>query len=165
MLQAVELLCEYDGDRSPSFPTGGAKVKGNLHWVSGSAPGQAPLSAEVRSSTHLFALCFRLLCYLLRTSLWRACEADPQSNFYPLLLQVRLYDYLFTTEDPGSSGDWEAELNPLSEVRLQHSIAHNCSLASKELVFFTTASLYANKYYIHPYLLVSRVCLPACRWC
>ena len=75
-MQPVELLAEYDHDRTPSF-AGGAKVKGNLHWVCGSAPGALPLAAE-----------------------------------------VRLYDHLFTSDDPGSSGDWEAELNPLSEVVL-----------------------------------------------
>ena len=33
---------------------------------------------------------------------------------------MRLYDYLFTTDDPGAAngGDWEAELNPASETVL-----------------------------------------------
>jgi hypothetical protein len=34
-------------------------------------------------------------------------------------VQVRLYDHLFTTDEPGShGGDWEAELNPASETVL-----------------------------------------------
>ena len=38
----VELRAEYDHTRT--WP---GKVKGNLHWVSGSAPGQDPAVAEV----------------------------------------------------------------------------------------------------------------------
>lgn len=34
----------------------------------------------------------------------------------PTTVEVRLYDHLFTTEVPGSTGDWESELNPNSEV-------------------------------------------------
>jgi len=33
----------------------------------------------------------------------------------PPSVEVRLYDHLFTTEDPASSANWEAELNPGSE--------------------------------------------------
>lgn len=69
----MELRAEYDHARSAAA----GKVKGNLHWVSGSAPGVPPASAE-----------------------------------------VRLYEHLFTTDDPGSSGDWEKEINPASEVVL-----------------------------------------------
>jgi glutaminyl-tRNA synthetase len=36
----------------------------------------------------------------------------------PPTAEVRLYDYLFTVDEPGASGDWEAELNPRSEVVL-----------------------------------------------
>jgi glutaminyl-tRNA synthetase len=86
--QPVELLCEYDHERNPSFPAGGAKVKGNLHWVCGAGPGAEPLTAE-----------------------------------------VRLYDYLFTTDDPGSTGDWETELNPASEVVLTGCVV-DASLAA-----------------------------------
>ncbi len=67
----------YDAARSADFAGGGA-VKGNLHWVSGAAPGAEPPAVE-----------------------------------------LRLYDHLFTTAAPGSTGDWEAELNPASEVVLR----------------------------------------------
>ncbi len=76
--QVVELRATYDHDRSAT--PGGKKVKGNLHWVSGSSPGALPATAE-----------------------------------------VRLYDHLFTTDEPGASGDWEAEINPASEVVLSVS--------------------------------------------
>jgi glutaminyl-tRNA synthetase len=33
----------------------------------------------------------------------------------PMEAEVRLYDYLFTTDVPGSTGDWESEINPDSE--------------------------------------------------
>jgi glutaminyl-tRNA synthetase len=71
----------YDAARSADFAGGGA-VKGNLHWVSGAAPGAAPPAVE-----------------------------------------VRLYDHLFSTTAPGSTGDWEAELNPASEVVLRDALA------------------------------------------
>lgn len=72
--QVTGLLASYDGTRGG----GRARVKGNLHWVSGSAPGVPPATAE-----------------------------------------VRLYDYLFTVDEPGAGGaDWEAEINPASEVVL-----------------------------------------------
>jgi glutaminyl-tRNA synthetase len=71
----------YDAGRSAEF-AGGAAVKGNLHWVSGAAPGEAPPRVE-----------------------------------------VRLYDHLFSTVAPGSTGDWEAELNPASEVVLRGALA------------------------------------------
>lgn len=76
--QIVSLKGEYDHSRSASA----GKVKGNLHWVSGPAPGQAPPS-----------------------------------------VQVRLYEHLFTTETPGSTGDWESEINPHSEVVLNTALA------------------------------------------
>jgi len=37
-------------------------------------------------------------------------------NEAPVTAEVRLYEHLFTTETPGSTGDWESELNPQSEV-------------------------------------------------
>lgn len=37
----------------------------------------------------------------------------------PATAEVRLYDHLFHTESPGSSGDWEAEINPASETVLK----------------------------------------------
>jgi len=36
----------------------------------------------------------------------------------PATAEVRLYDQLFTTESPGSTGDWESEINPDSETVL-----------------------------------------------
>ena len=72
--QVSGLLASYDATRGG----GRSKVKGNLHWVSGSTPGALPASAE-----------------------------------------VRMYDYLFTVDEPGAGGaDWEAEINPRSEVIL-----------------------------------------------
>jgi glutaminyl-tRNA synthetase len=44
------LLAEYDHERSKAA----GKVKGNLHWVCGAAPGVAPPSTEVRLYEHLF---------------------------------------------------------------------------------------------------------------
>ena len=75
--EPVLLRCEYDHERRgfPDAPAGAAaKVKGNLHWVSGARPGAEPPCVE-----------------------------------------VRLYEHLFVTETPGSTGDWERELNPRSE--------------------------------------------------
>jgi len=46
------LLAEYDHARTPAF--GGGKVKGNLHWVGGAAPGAPPARVEVRLFDHLF---------------------------------------------------------------------------------------------------------------
>jgi len=69
--EVVELRAEYTHDRT-TLPA--VKVKGNLHWVSGSTPGGMPATAE-----------------------------------------VRLYQPLFTTLEPGETGDWEAELNLRSE--------------------------------------------------
>jgi glutaminyl-tRNA synthetase len=43
--------------------------------------------------------------------------------------EVRLYDYLFTSPDPGSSGDLFAELNPASETIVQGAMLE-ASLAS-----------------------------------
>ena len=37
----------------------------------------------------------------------------------PTTAEVRLYDNLFNTEEPGSTGDWESEINPDSEVVLK----------------------------------------------
>jgi glutaminyl-tRNA synthetase len=74
----TSLKGEYDHGRSASA----GKVKGNLHWVSGSSPGQVPPT-----------------------------------------VQVRLYEHLFTTETPGSTGDWESELNTHSEVVLNTAVA------------------------------------------
>jgi glutaminyl-tRNA synthetase len=71
----TELRCEYDANRSFT----GAKVKGNIHWVSPSSPGAQPATAE-----------------------------------------IRLYDHLFTSEEPGSTGDWESEINPESEIVLSN---------------------------------------------
>lgn len=76
--KVVELRAEYDAARAAP-----GKVKGNLHWVSGAAPGVPPPRAE-----------------------------------------VRLYDHLFHTEAPGSSGDWESELNPASEVILPGALVN-----------------------------------------
>ena len=76
--RVVSLKGEYDHGRSASA----GKVKGNLHWVSGPAPGQAPPS-----------------------------------------VQVRLYEHLFTTETPGSTGDWESEINAHSEVVMNSALA------------------------------------------
>lgn len=47
----------------------------------------------------------------------------------PATAEVRLYTHLFTTEEPGSTGDWEAEIDPHSEVVLTNcyvddSLAH-----------------------------------------
>jgi glutaminyl-tRNA synthetase len=47
----------------------------------------------------------------------------------PATAEVRLYTHLFTTEEPGSTGDWEAEIDPNSEVVLakcyvDDSLAH-----------------------------------------
>ena len=68
------MRAEYDASRGG----GKSRVKGNLHWVSGSTPGSLPSIAE-----------------------------------------VRLYDYLFTVDEPGAGGkDWESEINPASEVLL-----------------------------------------------
>ena len=50
----AELTAEYDAERSAAF-AGAAKVRGNLHWVSGAAPGAAPAAVEVRLFDHLFA--------------------------------------------------------------------------------------------------------------
>ncbi len=65
--RVTEVQAEYDHDRVVLGKEG--KVKGNLHFVSGSAP----------------------------------------------TVEVRLYEHLFTTEVPGSTGDWEKELAPVSE--------------------------------------------------
>ncbi len=81
--KVTELRAEYDHERKAA-----GKVKGNLHWVSGSAPGVAPPAVE-----------------------------------------VRLYDHLFHTEVPGSTGDWESELNPKSEVVLRTAVANPSLLA------------------------------------
>jgi glutaminyl-tRNA synthetase len=83
--KVVGLRAEYDHARSPAA----GKVKGNLHWVSGAAPGVPPPTVE-----------------------------------------VRLYDHLFTTEAPGSTGDWEAELNPASEVTIAGAVANPTLLAA-----------------------------------
>jgi len=72
------LRAEYDHARSKAA----GKVKGNLHWVSGARPGEAPPA-----------------------------------------VQVRLYEHLFTTESPGSTGDWEAEINAASERVLDGALA------------------------------------------
>jgi glutaminyl-tRNA synthetase len=90
------LRAEYDAERAGTLLDAGggggggkkAKVKGNLHWVSGAAPGVPPPAVE-----------------------------------------VRLYEHLFTTEVPGSTGDWEAELNPHSEVILRGALAAPSLLA------------------------------------
>eukprot|EP00741_Cyanophora_paradoxa_P010732 tig00020538_g10374.t1 len=66
--EVVELLCEADFSKA-------RKPKGVLHWVSESAPGQAPAKAE-----------------------------------------VRLYDTLFSVEDPASHPNWLTALNPNSLV-------------------------------------------------
>jgi glutaminyl-tRNA synthetase len=42
----------------------------------------------------------------------------------PPTVEVRLYDHLFSTEVPGSTGDWESELNPASEVILPGALAN-----------------------------------------
>lgn len=47
----------------------------------------------------------------------------------PATAEVRLYTHLFTTEEPGSTGDWEAEIDPHSETVLTNcfvddSLAH-----------------------------------------
>ena len=72
------LRAEYDHERRGFADGAGgpaaAKVKGNLHWVSGARPGEEPPAVE-----------------------------------------VRLYEHLFSTEKPGETGDWEAEINPQSE--------------------------------------------------
>jgi len=54
------LRCEYDHERRGFADGAGAgagaaaKVKGNLHWVSGAAPGEEPPRVEVRLYEHLF---------------------------------------------------------------------------------------------------------------
>ena len=80
-------MAEYDHSRSASF-AGSAKVKGNLHWVSGPSP--APV-------------------------------------------EVRLYDHLFMTDDPASSPNWEAELNPDSERVLTGCLVHDSLATSATL--------------------------------
>jgi len=44
-------------------------------------------------------------------------------------VEVRLYDHLFSTDAPGSTGDWEAELSPASETVLAGARAnpHLCA--------------------------------------
>ena len=68
--------------------------------MSGAAAG-----VEVRGAPHL-----------------RINRCSPPRLFPPLAHpQVRLYDYLFTSDEPGAAngGDWEAELNPASETVLK----------------------------------------------
>jgi glutaminyl-tRNA synthetase len=79
--EVSELICDYNHERDSSFLPSGAKVKGNLHWVSSSSPTAPPATAE-----------------------------------------VRLYNELFTSENPGASDDWEAELNPFSEVVVPNAL-------------------------------------------
>lgn len=44
----------------------------------------------------------------------------------PATAEVRLYDHLFTTETPGSTGDWESELNPQSEIIVSKALVTPC---------------------------------------
>lgn len=41
--------------------------------------------------------------------------SPPTPGGSPLVVEVREYDHLFLGETPGETGDWESELNPLSE--------------------------------------------------
>ena len=73
--EVVGLRGLYDGTRGEALTQGiKGPIKGNLHWVSASAPGGSPVAVEIRE-----------------------------------------YDHLFLGDSPGESGDWESELNPLSE--------------------------------------------------
>ena len=69
-----------------------SKCQGWVHWVS-SAPNERPVEVEVS-------------CLDLALEYVKLVNA----------LQVRLYESLFTTTEPGETGDWLAELNPNSET-------------------------------------------------
>jgi glutaminyl-tRNA synthetase len=101
--EVVELRAEYTHDRA-TMPT--VKVKGNLHWVSGSAPGALPARAE-----------------------------------------VRLYQPLFTTLEPGETGDWEAELNLRSEEVLTDALV-DASLAAPGLAVWQNFQFVRLGYFV-----------------
>jgi glutaminyl-tRNA synthetase len=45
---------------------------------------------------------------------------SPTPGQAPEPVEIRLYDHLFATEAPGSTGDWESEINPGSETVLKN---------------------------------------------
>jgi len=82
----VELLAEYDKDNKV------AKTMGALHWVDAGSVRLWNLAEQMRVVTDRFL--------------------DLQA---PLEVDLRLYDHLFTVEDPGSRGDkWLTFINPNS---------------------------------------------------
>lgn len=85
---------------------------------------------------------------------WVAC---PAPGVAPPSLEVRLYDLLFTVDDPAASETWLEELNPDSLTVIQGALA--CPELSTAKVRWLTAGLFNVTCIMPPLLLVHCACV------